>query len=258
MFNLKSYIFLFSIGSSFAINCIPFIFNPLRLSDVVFDRNSNNGLQVNNGIKLNLTQDDGDVIIKTNELFRYGKIDAILKVSRGVNIFSSFYLESQNKDKVIFNMMHSRGNEHNTVIQSNFFYQGNETNINAKYHSVYGSLSQNWYKYTIAWFPDYYEWRINNVLLRRLNKNEIDNFPDSPSHIKFSIWEGAKPWAGRGVRWNQAPFEYQILSVQLHCYDTFTSNDSVVYVDTYMKNNSDYNGISIFMIFLSLLFSIIL
>ena len=151
----------------------------------------------------------------------------VLKPTSGLNTVSSFYLESENKDQIIFNMINKHDNDYNVAMQSNFFYQGNVSYVNAKYHSYYGRLSQNWNKYSIIWFPEYYEWRFNNVLLRRLNKNETDNFPDAPSRIKFSLSEGIEPWSGRGIKWNHAPFEYQILSVQRQCNSNSNSNSRI-------------------------------
>ena len=229
-------------------NCIPFDFNPLDLLNVTFELNSSFSYKIDNGIKLILRQDLGAVRFKTNDLFHYGKIDTILKVSNGSNVISAFYIESDNKDQVVFNIIHNQGNDKNAVIESNFFYQGNLIyDINAEYYYPIELLSQTYNKYTLIWMPDFYEWRLNDILLRRLNKNETINFPDSPSRIKFSIWEGPPSnWAGPGIQWNQSQFEYQILSVKLSCPDTFISGNSTFYTNSFRNLTSNSNKNMVF------------
>ena len=229
-------------------NCIPFDCNPLDLLNVTFELNSSFSYKIDNGIKLILKQDLGAVRFKTNDLFHYGKIDTILKVSNGSNVISAFYIESDNKDQVVFNIIHNQGNDKNAVIESNFFYQGNLIyDINAEYYYPIELLSQTYNKYTLIWMPDFYEWRLNDILLRRLNKNETINFPDSPSRIKFSIWEGPPSnWAGPGIQWNQSQFEYQILSVKLSCPDTFISGNSTFYTNSFRNLTSNSNKNMVF------------
>ena len=244
-------------------NCIPFVFNPLSLtkSNITTGYNNANGIQTDTGVKLSLTQ-NGGTSIKINNEFQYGAVDAFFKVSNGVNVISSFYIESENKDQVIFNMVHNNGNSENAVIETNFFYQGNIVyDNNVKYHYPTELLSESYNKYTIVWFPDYYEWRFNDLILRRLNKNDTDIFPDDPSNIKFSIWEaGPSIWAGKsGIQWDEAPFEYYITFVQLRCPDAFISNNSIFYDDrnmNKMKSGGGGNKISILMVLFILLISI--
>ena len=159
-------------------------------------------------------------------------------------------------------MVHNNGNSENAVIETNFFYQGNIVyDNNVKYHYPTELLSESYNKYTIVWFPDYYEWRFNDLILRRLNKNDTDIFPDDPSNIKFSIWEaGPSIWAGKsGIQWDEAPFEYYITFVQLRCPDAFISNNSIFYDDrnmNKMKSGGGGNKISILMVLFILLISI--
>jgi hypothetical protein len=145
-------------------------------------------------------------------------------------------------------MIHNNGNNENAVIQTNFFYQGNMVyDNNAKYYYPTELLSQSYNKYSIVWFPEYYEWRFNDLILRRLNKNDTDIFPDSPSRIKFSISEaGPSIWAGTsGIQWDEAPFEYEINSVQLRCPDAFILNDSIFYTERKFENgNNKISGIT--------------
>jgi beta-glucanase (GH16 family) len=132
---------------------------------------------------------------------------------------------------------------------------------NVKYHYPKELLSETYNKYTIVWFPDYYEWRFNDLILRRLNKNDTDIFPDAPSNIKFSIWEaGPSIWAGTtGIQWNESPFEYYISFVQLRCPDAFISNNSIFYDDrniNKMKSSGSANKISIILLLINLLISV--
>jgi beta-glucanase (GH16 family) len=79
--------------------------------------------------------------------------------------------------------------------------------------------------YTIHWTPDHYEWRFNNNTLRKLYKNQTQNYPDDTSKIQFGIWE-AQPssWAGPGIDLKEQPFVLSIESIQVSCFNTTTSN----------------------------------
>ena len=227
-------------------NCIPFDFNPLSLSNpnIIID----NAVQTYNGVKLSLTQ-NGGASIKIDNKFQYGVLDAFFKASTGNNVISSFYIESENKDQVIFNV--HNGNDENSI-ETNFFYHGNMVNV--KYHYPIELLSETYNKYTIVWFPEYYEWRFNDLILRRMNKNDTDTFPDAPSSIKFSIWTGTS-----GIQWDEAPFEYYISSVQLRCPDAFISNNSIFYDDrnmNKMKSGGGGNKLSIILLLITLLISV--
>jgi hypothetical protein len=228
-------------------NCIPFDFNPLSLlnPNIIID----NAVQTYNGVKLSLTQ-NGGASIKIDNKFQYGVLDAFFKASNGIHVISSFYIESENKDQVIFNV-HNDNDENS--IETNFFYEGNMVNV--KYNYPTELLSETYNKYTIVWFPDYYEWRFNDLILRRMNKNDTDTFPDAPSSIKFSIWTGTS-----GIQWDEAPFEYYISSVQLRCPDAFISNNSIFYDDRNMNNKMKSGGsgnkLPIILLLITLLISV--
>jgi hypothetical protein len=221
-------------------NCIPFDYNPIILSDVIFDYNPINGEIVpEGGIKLKLTQLEGGSSILTKELFHYGQIDANLKISEGVNVISSFYIESEDKNQIMFNMVN------NIIIETNFFYKGNAVIGSARYYYPNEILSETYNKYSILWLPDYYEWRFNNLLIRRLYKNQTANFPDSPSIVKFSI---LTEWKNEGIVWSQTPFEYAIKSVKLQCPITFILNDTITYKEK-VQNYSNKNNLSTILLF---------
>jgi hypothetical protein len=223
-------------------NCIPFDYNPIILSDVIFDYNPINGEIVpEGGIKLKLTQLEGGSSILTKELFHYGQIDANLKISKGINVISSFYIESEDKNQIMFNMVN---NKNNIIIETNFFYKGNDAVSNARYYYPNEILSETYNKYSILWLPDYYEWRFNNLLIRRLYKNQTANFPDSPSIVKFSI-------SKESTDWTQVPYEYAIESVRLQCPITFILNDKITYKEK-VQNESSKNVLSIFMLVITI------
>ena len=223
-------------------NCIPFDYNPIILSDVIFDYNPINGEIVpEGGIKLKLTQLEGGSSILTKDLFHYGQIDANLKISKGVNVISSFYIESEDKNQIMFNMVN---NKNNVIVETNFFYKGNGEISNARYYYPNEILSETYNKYSILWLPDYYEWRFNNLLIRRLYKNQTANFPDSPSIVKFSI-------STESIDWSQAPFEHTIESVRLQCPITFILNDKIIYKEK-VQSESSKNVLSIFMLVITI------
>ena len=79
------------------------------------------------------------------------------------------------------------------------------------------ALSDNFYKYTLNWTPDFYEWKFNDFSLRKLFKNKTSSYPDSPSKLQFGIWQAPpSPWAGNGIQWTE-PFVFYISSLKINC-----------------------------------------
>jgi hypothetical protein len=89
-----------------------------------------------------------------------------------------------------------------------------------------------------VWFPTYYEWRLNDVLLRTLSANDTTTFPNSPSRAKVSIWEGPiSTWAGTGIQWVQGPFSTVLSSLTVNC------NSATNYSYISQTNNLTIQGI---------------
>ena len=208
--------FLLLISNVFAQN-ISVCNNSYGFNNVNIDYNTANVREENGLLNMYLTQDTGGCGIT------YGSpihINVFMKASEGNNVVTAFYLKAENGDEVDFEMVRNRTNL-NRVIQTVFYYRGVPLyEVNAQYFIANNTLSQNYNKYTIVWKPDYYEWKFNDILLRRTTRNETDTYPDSLSSIKITVWE-AKPsrWAGPGINWNQQPFVLSIKSIEVVCYN---------------------------------------
>ena len=225
-------------ASCLLFNFIPVI--PYTQQNMMAEVNIDNVSQNDTSITLSLTPDIGGSRISTEYYIQYGQIDAFIKPSKGLNVINGFYIQADNGDAVIFNIIQNNQNK-NSTIETNFYYSGNLTyDVNAQYHEPDIILSETFNKYSIIWFPTYYEWRLNDVLLRRLNITDTVIFPDSPSKVKLSIWEGdSSMWAGPGIQWTQAPFKTQLSSLNIRC------NNSKNYSKLVKTDNSEYNTPSI-------------
>jgi len=191
------------------------------------DYNAANVIQESGLLKLRLTKETGGTRISLNNKLRYGSVSAKMKVSPGSNIVTSFILMADNGDEIDFEFV---GKDDN-VVQTNFFYKGVPIyDKNAKFYKVNMKLSNVFNTFTINWTPEYYEWKFNDNSLRKLFKNSTVNYPDSLSHVQFGIWK-ANPsnWAGWGVKWSDAPFEYIIDFIKVNCnkVNSITTSSSV-------------------------------
>jgi hypothetical protein len=209
--------------------CKPFEYNkdiPYNKQGLIADYNSENIRQTNGLLDLHLTKNSGGTRLSIVDTLHYGRIEATLKVSPGMNVVSSFILMAENKDEIDFEFVQNTLNKTN-VIQTNYFYKGIPIfDKNAKMYKTKNPLADFYHTYSINWTPDFYEWRFNNYTLRKLFRNETKNYPDSPSKIQFGIWE-AKPssWAGTGINWNSQPYILSIKSLKLSCnYTTSTTS----------------------------------
>ena len=206
---------------------------PYTLQNLKAESNVNNIKQVNGYLTLNLVENFGGARLSTTEYFQYGEINAVLKVAKGVNVITAFYIEADNGDMVVFNIIQNDKNK-NSMIETNFFYQGNMIyDINAEFFTTLDTiLYETFNTYTIVWHPTYYEWRLNNVLLRRLDIQNTLTFPNSPSKVKLSIWEGpVSSWAGSGIDWKQNSIYFSELSsliITNYCSGNYSRNFSYI------------------------------
>jgi len=242
------------VAPSLPVNCKLFNFNsivPYNQQNIVAEVNPNNIAQDNTYITLGLIQNIGGSRIAMSQTFQYGRVDATIKASKGLNVVTGFYIEADTGDIVNLNIIQNQDNK-NSIIETNFFYNGNYIyNANAQYHETSIVLSDTFNTYSIVWFPTYYEWRLNDILLRTLNMNDTDTFPNSPSRVKLSIWEGpTSTWAGTGIQWIQGPFSSVLSSLSVNC------NQATNYSDTVKNSNSTDREISNSAVIMKLTFSI--
>jgi beta-glucanase (GH16 family) len=187
-------------------------------NDVIIDYNKPNVRFENGLLNMYLTQDTGGSGIIIGPPIQYGEISVTLKTSYGNNIVNAFYLKAPNGDEIDFEMVMNKTIP-NRTIQTAFYYRGIPLyEVNARYFMTDKPLSDVYNKYTIVWMPDYYEWRLNDTLLSRVNRFDTNTYPDTISSIKITIWD-TKPgrWGGPGVNWNQQPFVLSISAIEVKC-----------------------------------------
>ncbi|KAK9370452.1 concanavalin A-like lectin/glucanase domain-containing protein [Lipomyces kononenkoae] len=190
--------------------------------------------QSNGDLLIAMPNQTTGTVIATSSYVWYGKVDVVMKSSRGQGVVTAFILFSDVQDEIDYEFV---GSDLGTV-QSNFYYQGildwfNEQNI---------SLSDtyaNWHTYTVDWQEDYIQWIVDGQVGRTLYKNSTYNatsgeydFPQTPSRVQLSIWPGGLAsnapgtiaWAGGLIDWDspdiqQYGYDYALIqSVNVECY----------------------------------------
>ena len=168
--------------------CQNYDFNPnvpYNTQKLNADYNSNNIVQKNGIMELQLTKSTGGTRLSFDDTIHYATIETIFKISPGQNVVSSFILIADNGDEVDFEFVQNTANK-TDIIQTNFYYKGIPLyDTNAELFKIPFALSDNFYKYTLNWTPDFYEWKFNDFSLRKLFKNKTSSYPDSPSKLQF-------------------------------------------------------------------------
>jgi beta-glucanase (GH16 family) len=185
---------------------------------LTIDYNSNNVINKDGVLSLRLDKEKGGTRVTLNDKLRYGKVDVKMKIAKGSNIVSSFILLAKNGDEIDFEFVQNNTNP-TDLVQTNYFYRGIPIyDKNAKMYHTKKILSNNFHTYSLKWDPLYYEWYFDNFLLRRLYKNQTQNYPDSISSVQFGIWEASPSnWAGNGTDWSQKMFNFDISSIKVSC-----------------------------------------
>lgn len=191
---------------------------------LTIDYNSDNVVYKNGVASLRLDKTKGGTRISLKDQLHYGKVDVKMKIAKGSNVVSSFIFLAKNGDEIDFEFVQN-STELTDLIQTNYFYRGIPIyDKNAKMYSTKKILSENFHTYSLKWDPLYYEWYFDNVLLRRLYKNQTQNYPDSISSVQFGIWEAPPSnWAGNGTDWSTKVFNFDISYIKISCIGNSTS-----------------------------------
>jgi len=243
---------------------------PYTEQNLIGDYNINNIIQNPNFIQFSLVQLVGGVRISTTNFFQYGQFDIIMKTPKGLNVITSFYIESEDGYIINFNII-NKDNNTLSVIDTNIYNLNlNDVNVNSIEYPQPVIVTETFNKYSLIWTPSYYEWRINDVILRRSNKNEINYFPDFQSKIRLSLWEAPSSiWAGPGIQWQNAPFILIVSKIDIICYNPIVNNGSINNAtnDTINNNssnndnpliNNSYKNSYNYVLILNIIFSIII
>ena len=222
---------------------------PYNQQNITVEYNSGNVIQENGLINLLFNNETGGTSIKLDNKIQYGKIDVTMKVSVGSSIVSSFILFSDDTlDEIDFEFVQNKPYP-NRNIQTTFYYRGIPLyNVNDLYIDTGINLAYSFNTYTIIWDKEFYEWRFNDIFLRRTYKNETTNYPDSLSNVKISIWQHIPSvWSGPETNLNDAPFITSVSAINITCNDIVHNR---TLKDSSLSSRNDMN----ILLFLSVIF----
>ncbi|KAJ3017010.1 hypothetical protein HKX48_003763 [Thoreauomyces humboldtii] len=157
----------------------------------------------------------------------HGKVTVTMAANAAPGMVSSFITFSDVGDEIDYEFT---GNAPNTA-WTNVYYRGiPETSVHSTTATV--KTIANLHTYTIDWTSTYIKWYVDNVLIRTVTVGSEDAksthlaallpkgqhwFPNTPSLVLFSIWEGT--WAGT-ANWNTAAVQTaSFASMSIQCYD---------------------------------------
>jgi len=213
--------------------CVPLNIN-LNISIVqepnfIVDYNlDTNIIQKPNKIELYLHQGIGGTRISTKNYVFHGRFDIKMKPSKGSNVITSFYLESDNGNIVNFNIINK--NDTMAVIDTNIYNSSLNYDINSKKYNQPVILTDTYNVYSIIWTAQSYEWRFNDIVLRKENKIDLQYFPDFQSKLRISIWEAPpSEWGGPGIQYALVayPFETVVSNLSINCLNNISNSSKL-------------------------------
>ncbi|KAK9312546.1 concanavalin A-like lectin/glucanase domain-containing protein [Lipomyces starkeyi] len=191
-------------------------------------------LESNGDLLVTMPNQSTGTVVASSTYVWYGKVDVVMKSSRGQGVVTAFILFSDVQDEIDYEFV---GADLGTV-QTNFYYQGVLDWFNSENISLSDTFA-NWHTYTVDWQQDYIQWSVDGQVGRTLYKNSTlnttsgeYNFPQTPSRVQLSLWPGGLAsnapgtiaWAGGEINWDsediqQVGYDYSIVkSVNVQCY----------------------------------------
>lgn len=165
---------------------------------------------------------DAPTISSTGYIF-FGKVDVVVRASKGQGVVTSFVLQSDDLDEIDWEWL---GGD-DTEVQTNYFGKGNTTTYDRGGFSGVGSPVEDFHTYTIDWTAEELNWIIDGTTVRTLkyaDANGGSNYPQTPMQIKLGTWVagrkdaaiGTVEWAGGYTDFSSAPFMgyYQSVTIQ--------------------------------------------
>ncbi|CAG8485030.1 16121_t:CDS:2 [Funneliformis caledonium] len=150
------------------------------------------------------------VSLNSTRKMHFGKITARMKINGVGGCVTAFITMSDNGDEIDWEMV---GKDTKNV-QSNYYFDGIiEYGVHGGIHPVSPAFTDGFHTYTIDWQPEFIKWSIDGKLVRTLKKSDTFKdgrfqFPNSPSHVQFGIWDGSgasgtAQWANGPIDWNK-------------------------------------------------------
>lgn len=133
---------------------------------------------------------------KSQDLYHYGRFDAVMKAARGAGVVSAFYTYTgpvfgSPHDEIDFEFL----GRDPRMLHLNYFV-GGEAKLKRTVELPFDA-SEDFHLYTIEWRPDEIVWSIDGEELLRVNGDPAE-MPQHPGKIITEIWaaKGLKTWAG--------------------------------------------------------------
>jgi len=158
--------------------------------------------------------------ISSTSYLMYGKFTARLKAGPVGGMVTSFISMSDEKDEIDWEW--TGGRDINKA-QTNFFIKGAIDYTKSIAFDTGSSTAETSHEYAIEWTESEIKWYIDGKVVRTVfAKDNIGNYPNTPSRIQFAVWdggagaEGTRNWAGGYIDWNAAKsynavFEYVVI-----------------------------------------------
>lgn len=188
-------------------------------------QHSENGIDYSDdGLTLTLAKRFDNPGLKSNFYIMFGRVEVVFKAAEGKGVISSFFLQSDDLDEVDLEWF--GGDQYE--VQSNYFSKGNTATYDrGEYHPIPNPMAD-FHTYTLDWTKDSLSWYFDGDLLRTLDSDNSQGYPQSPMALYMGIWAGGDPsnapgtidWAGGETDYSQAPFKMQIQSLIVTDYST--------------------------------------
>ncbi|ONH68314.1 putative glycosidase CRH1 [Cyberlindnera fabianii] len=185
------------------------------------------------GVEITLAQRYDNPSLKSNFYIMFGRLEVQLKAAPGRGVVSSFYLQSDDLDEIDLEWIGSD----TTEVQSNYFSKGNTTTYTrGEFHGV-DRPQEVFHNYTIDWTKDSLTFYLDGDILRTINSDDPQGYPQSPMFVVTGVWAGGDPdnaagtiqWAGGETDYSAAPYSMYIKSMIVSDYST---GSEYVYSDT--------------------------
>ena len=207
-----------------------------------FDIVEANGVSFgDDGLELKLAKRFDNPTLQSNFYIMFGKIEVTMQAAEGQGVISSFFLQSDDLDEIDIELFGGDGYE----FQLNYFSKGDTTTYDrGEYHATSSNPLQNFHTYTLDWTKDSLTWSLDGKVVRTLDADNPQGYPQSPMFLRMGIWAGGDPsseqgtieWAGGLTDYSEMPFSMYIKSLIVTDY---SSGDKYEYGD----NSGDWTSI---------------
>ncbi len=183
----------------------------------------------------------------SKETFTYGRFEARMKMAYAPGCISSMFLYYNDSYK-------GGGKPWNEIdieilgkdsmsFQSNLITGSKEQQVTSeKIHKLSYPTNTDFHTYVIEWTPDYVQWTVDGVLIRRTetltdNKQQVKALVEAES-LRFNLWSSkSAAWVGN-LNPNKLPIAQYIDYIKVEDYDTATGTFTERWTDDFDTFNS--------------------